>query len=262
MCLIFVAYQHHTDYPLIIAANRDEFYARPTAPAAIWEDSPGILAGRDLKAMGTWLGVTATGRFAAVTNVREGSNSDAPQSRGDIVADFLRGGFTTDEYFEQLELSREKFNGYNLLAFDGVNLGYFSNCGHAQNPQLNSGLYGLSNGKLDEPWPKVAQGKIKFESVVSSSTLNSDALISAMLDGTEAPDEDLPDTGVGIELERRLAPMFIESPNYGTRSTTVVMYSDDGQLEFVERSHAIAEQDPVTRRFQFELPVGPELVSG
>jgi len=255
MCLIFVAYRQRADYPLIIAANRDEFYARPTAPAAIWQDSPGILAGRDLEAMGTWLGVTVSGRFAAITNVRERVSLSlaAPQSRGSIVVDFLRGSASIAACFSQLECSRGDFRGYNFLAFDGVSLGYFSNRQNTANPDLGSGIYGLSNGYLDEPWPKVAAGKGRFKNVISGADVSSDALVSMMLDKAAAPDDELPDTGVGIDLERRLAPMFIESAGYGTRSTTAVIYSDDGQLAFVERSHAITKQNPATRRFQLAV---------
>ncbi len=239
MCLILFSYQQNPRYPLIVAANRDEFYERPTAPAHFWEDSPSVLAGRDLKAGGTWLGVTRSGRFAALTNYREpGHNRPDAVSRGDLVADFLAGSDTPDAYAHQVHARGERFNGFNLLVADVNELWYVSNRGgrpHALSP----GLYGLSNHLLNTPWPKVERGKVWLADATRSPLIAPEPIFRQLADTSEAPDEDLPATGVPLEVERMLSSTCIVSSNYGTRASTLVMFNAGGTLSFRERSFAV-----------------------
>lgn len=233
MCLILLAWKVHPHYPLVVAANRDEFFARPTAPADFWPDAPRVLAGRDLQGGGTWLGVTRAGRFAALTNYRDPQRvrADAP-SRGELVARFLRGRDTLKEFAAWLETTASACNGFNLVYGDSDELHYFSNCGD-QPRRLDAGIYGLSNHLLDTPWPKVAKGKSSLARAMQA--LPDDAPLMAMLrDDTLAADEELPRTGVSLEWERLLSAAFVRSPAYGTRSSTVLVLDADGLLRFDE----------------------------
>lgn len=238
MCLIFIANQYHADYPLIIAANRDEFYDRPTAPVAFWDDFPHVLAGRDKKAGGTWLGITTTGRFAAVTNFRDPRhvNPSAP-SRGGLVSDYLTGPLAPEQYLLKLQKESLPYSGFNLIAGsmdDGVF--YYSNTEKQVRPLL-PGLHGLSNHLLDTPWPKVETGKKKMAQLVGGNkTVSPEALLERLHDTIPPPDEMLPETGVGLTWERILSPMFIRSPGYGTRSSSVILVGGNRQGVFVERT--------------------------
>lgn len=257
MCLILFAYEEHPRYRLVLAANRDEFYERPTAPAAFWEDDSGVLAGRDLRNGGTWLGVTRTGRFAAVTNYRgaEESRPDAP-SRGALVASFLRGREAADAYLVRLAMNAERYNGFNLLVGDVDNLCYFSNRENEVR-RLEPGVYGLSNHLLNTPWPKVEAGRAALRHTIARP-FEPDALLDLLADTTTAPDEALPDTGVGLEWERVLSPRFIETPAYGTRSSSVLLVDREGEVTFVERTDAGGEP-PSVETFRFRIE--PEAVS-
>ena len=237
MCIILLAYKSHPVYPLVLAANRDEFYERPTAAAAYWDDAPTLLAGRDLERGGTWLGVTEAGRLAAVTNYREPGRRiavDAP-SRGLLVSDFLRSREKPEAYLERLAADACRYNGFNLIAGDTDELYYYSNRGPA--PQaLRPGIYGVSNHLLDTPWPKVARGKEALAEILASDAPQPEDIFRLLADRTCADDSCLPETGVGLELERVLSPLFITSPVYGTRSSTVLMLDREGGMTFVERS--------------------------
>jgi uncharacterized protein with NRDE domain len=219
MCLILVAWQAHPGYPLLVAANRDEFYARRTASADFWPESPQVLAGRDLEAGGTWLGITRQGRFAALTNYRDPS-SHKPQapSRGKLVADFLRGKDSIDAYLDTLDATA--YNGFNLLLGDGKQLIAFSNI-TMQRHELAPGVYGLSNALLDTPWPKVGAGKTALETALTALP-DETALFRLLRDDTLHPDAALPATGVSLAWERLLSAAFIRSPDYGTRCSTVI----------------------------------------
>ncbi|MHC4829094.1 MAG: NRDE family protein [Planctomycetota bacterium] len=239
MCLILFSWQTHPEYPLVVLANRDEFYDRPAAHADWWEDAPSIWAGRDLEAGGTWMGVTREGRFAALTNYREPGKTkpDAP-SRGELVADFLRSEASPEAHLPALRASGAACNGFNLLFGVGERLGYHSNRG-AESVGLSPGIYGLSNHLLDTPWPKVRRGKEGLADVLRAADgpegilENAFALLS---DASVAPDVELPDTGVGLELERLLSPMHIESSLYGTRASTVLIRNRAGRFWLEERS--------------------------
>lgn len=253
MCLILVAYQVHPHYQLVMAGNRDEFYDRPTAPMAFWNDAPDILAGRDLQAGGTWLGVSRTGRFAAITNYRDPMNvrSDAP-SRGDLVSNYLKSQDGPQEYLEQLAHHGDNYNGFNLLLGNTQGLFYYSNYHKAGPGQLAPGYYGLSNHLLNTPWPKVERGKRKLQRLldVHQPPPRTKDLLTILQDRTQTADEALPNTGVSQEWERILSPLFIESPHYGTRSSTVVQVNANYQVEITEKTWT----DRGIRHFSLQWP--------
>jgi uncharacterized protein with NRDE domain len=238
MCVLFVAREVHPRYPLIVASNRDEAHARPTAPAAFWDDAPHVLAGRDLKAGGTWSGVTTAGRWAALTNIRapEWMGAEFPRSRGALVADFLRGDAVPADYAADATAERHEYGGFNLLVGTLDDL-WYSSSRMATPRRLGAGFFGLSNGALDDPWPKVARGGQAFQRWVEDDGLGEEALFALMRDETRAPDDLLPHTGVGAEMERFLSPLFIVSPTYGTRATTLLTIRDDGTARVAERSY-------------------------
>jgi uncharacterized protein with NRDE domain len=234
MCTVLFAWQHHPDWPLIVAANRDEMRARPTDPARFWRDAPGVYGGRDALKAGTWLGMSRAGRFAAVTNVREpprrGSYSG---SRGGLAAAHLRGTGTAE--VSAKAVSGPEFGPYNLLFGDGEQLWWASNRSDAAPCQVVPGVHGLSNAALDTPWPKVRRGVEALREVVSAARPDPGQMFALLADRTVPPDEQLPDTGFGLPRERLLAPIFIDSRIYGTRASTVVMVRRDGLVHFEER---------------------------
>lgn len=239
MCLITFALDAHPAYRLVVAANRDEFYARPTAPAAWWADAPDVLAGRDLREGGTWMGVTRAGRFSAVTNYRDPglAQKAAAPSRGALVADFLRGAADAESYIRGLEARAGEYNGFNLLVGDDGGLFYLSNRTEGVR-RLEPGVYGLSNALLDTPWPKVVRAKRAMADALALAEGDAwDApLWEALADRVIAADDSLPDTGVGAERERLLSPPFIRTDVYGTRASSVMTIARDGEVRFIERS--------------------------
>lgn len=254
MCLILIALDSHPEYSLIVAANRDEFYDRPSAAAAFWADAPWILGGRDLKAGGTWLGVDRRGRFAAVTNYRQGQREAvAPHSRGHLVSDYLRTGIGGRAHIERVERDAELYNGFNLIAGDMRELFYFSNReGSAR--ALVPGVYGLSNHLLDTAWPKVTSGKNALNALLTrGGTELVPALFGLLSDRSQAGPDSLPQTGVSPEWEQLLSSAFIASREYGTRSSTVVLVSRDGGVLFVERSFGPEGMPGEEVRHEFEL---------
>lgn len=253
MCLILFAHRAHPDYPLVVAANRDEWFGRPTAAAAFWADAPEVFAGRDLAQSGTWLGVTRRGRFAALTNFRDpaSNRADAP-SRGALVSEFLRGAAAPVAFLEGVGRDAARYNGFSLLAGDGATLAYFSNREGAVRV-LGPGIYGLANALLDEPWPKVQSGKALLASALAGCP-NAEALL-ALLDDTElAPEHALPQTGVGRDWERRLSSRRIVGAGYGTRSSTALLVGAGGEVAFVERSFGEhgGETGRVRERFRLD----------
>lgn len=238
MCLIFVAINQHPDFPVIIAANRDEFYDRPTASAHFWPDAPGVLAGRDERARGTWLGVTRQGRFAAVTNYREPEPRTHSSSRGQIVSDFLQGPHAPDTYSTRLAKAAGDFAGFNCLYGSLATPGelfYFSNR-NREGRRLDPGIHGLSNALLDSDWPKIRTGKAAIASLVQRPYY-AEEWLAMLMDRQPAPELELPDTGIGLEKERLLSPRFIRSDNYGTRSSTLVTVSRQRQITLTEYTH-------------------------
>jgi uncharacterized protein with NRDE domain len=237
MCILFLAYKTDPAYPLILAANRDEFYNRPSAPAGFWQDAPDIYGGRDLVAGGTWLGVNRSGQFAAVTNYREPGAAPGPRSRGDLVADFLRSGISAAAYVESILPTADQFSGFNLIA---GNIGsdsevvYYSNRGGPPR-KLGAGIYGLSNHLLDSPWPKVSRGKAELASLFQRRGVTDEALFQILQDRTMADENELPSTGLPIDRERALSPIFIATPDYRTRCSTVVRFDNNFDWKFEER---------------------------
>ncbi|MBX9799114.1 MAG: NRDE family protein [Burkholderiaceae bacterium] len=238
MCLIVFAWHVIPDMPLIAAGNRDEFYDRPAKPADWWEDYPQIYAGRDLQGGGTWIGVTREGRFAALTNIRAPSEmrDDAP-SRGALVTNFLAGSMSPDEYVAELKTQQQEYNGFNLLIGDSKQLVWYSNRGDGDERNgkaLGPGIYGLSNSLLDCAWPKVVRTKAQFASLLCQGAPE-DAYFEMLTDTTCASDCRLPKTGVSIERERLLSAVCIESPDYGTRVSTLVKLNGGTQPVLIER---------------------------
>jgi uncharacterized protein with NRDE domain len=236
MCLIIVAIDAHPKYKLVIAANRDEFYDRPTAPASFWPDAPQLLAGRDLREGGTWIGVTRAGRIAAVTNYRHPESvKSGSLSRGKLVCNFLLGREHPVEYMEQVSRDANMYSGFNLLVGQRDEIYWHSNHGK-EIRKLSPGIHGLSNHLLDTPWPKVKKGSEALGRILAAKNPSAEELLQLLTDRTAAPDESLPDTGVGLEVERMLSPVFITSPGYGTRSSTVILMDGSGSITFTERS--------------------------
>jgi len=235
VCTLLFAWQVDPRRRLVVAANRDEFYARPAERAAFWPDAPQVFAGRDLQGGGTWLGVTKAGRFAALTNVREPHVQVPPHapSRGQLVADFLRGDDPPEAYLASLRPA--DYAGFNLVVGDRSALWYLCNrAGPAR--RLGPGVYGVANARLDDPWPKVVRGRERLAAVVADPEQGTHALLDLLTDPAPAADAELPDTGVGLAMERMLSPLFIASPVYGTCCSTALEIYDDGSLTFRERT--------------------------
>ncbi len=253
MCLLVVSHLDDERYDLAVAANRDEMYARPAEPVHFWEDAPGVLAGRDLEAGGTWMGITRTGRFAALTNYREPGprKADAP-SRGSLVGDFLRAEEEPEHFLEILEANGPAFNGFAMVFGRVGVLWFYSNRSRAGGV-LPPGLHGLSNGPLDAPWPKIERTRTAVETALAVPDDPSAALFEALSDATVPPDADLPDTGVGIELERLLAPAFVVTPVHGTRCSTVLLVDKQGRVCFEECSFRPGGLPGEVHREEFRL---------
>ena len=237
MCLIVLAWKARADLPLVVAANRDEWRERPTQPAHWWPDHPGLFAGRDLQAGGTWMGVTRAGRFAAVTNFRDPADKrSTARSRGGLVSEFLLGQEAPRPWLARLAPHASEYNGFNLIVGDGGELWYFgSREGEAR--EIPPGIHGLSNHLLDEPWPKVVRARLAMEHALSEHD-PAPALFRALAESQGAPDAALPETGVGIAWERRLASALITGADYGTRASTVMTVGDAGAISFEERTLA------------------------
>jgi uncharacterized protein with NRDE domain len=258
MCLLLFAHDAHPRYRLVVAANRDEWYGRPAAPAHPWADAHGTFAGVDRTAGGTWLGITAAGRFAALTNFRDPRDLRPPSpdepSRGALVRGFLEGDLGPQEHLAALSGTAHRYRGFNLVAVDPGGAAYASNRGGGTQ-RVQPGIHGLSNHLLDTPWPKVQRGKAALAALLDGGRdMDIGALLAMMRDETIAPDAELPDTGVGLELERMLSPMFIRAPGYGTRCTTVVLVDRSGLVTFVERTHAPEPLPDVHHTFQISPP--------
>ena len=244
MCVLFVAWQQNAAFPLIVAANRDEYYARQARPARFWHGPLQILAGRDEHAGGTWLGVNKNGYFAALTNYREIKDIPADaRSRGLLVADFLNGRSDAPEYADRAATIGSRYAGFSLLLYDGQQLVYCSN--RSTEPHtLAPGQYGLSNHLLDTDWPKINHGKAQFDTALRNGA-QVENLFALLRDRSPVPDDELPDTGVGREWERLLSPIFVTTGEYGTRCATCVRIGTDGMVEFEERSFDPGPVQPV-----------------
>lgn len=251
MCIALIAHQVHQTYPLIVAANRDEYHARPTAAAAWWPDD--ILAGRDLAAGGTWFGIRHTGRIALLTNYRDGLARDATaRSRGELVVNALLGQRPAQRTLGDLLGSGADYQGFNLVA------GYPGQLYCASNrswmvQRIPEGVFGLSNHLFDSPWPKVERAKERLREALRGPVIPPEDLFDVLNDRTQAADDELPETGIGIEHERFLSPPFIVGESYGTRSSTVLLVDRLGGATFIERTFAPDGQATGDLRFSFPL---------
>lgn len=240
MCLIFLAVKPDDEFSLVVAANRDEQYARPTRQAAFWEDHPHILAGRDLEAGGTWLGVTRAGRFAAVTNFREDPPDPVPpRSRGELTANFLAGTDNPLAYLERVNLDAQEYRGFNLIVSDGQTTAYYSNR-ERKVRELEAGYYGLSNQLLDCDWPKVTRGR-KQVAKIAERGFGVDALFDVLF----CPGDGNP-----------FSQSFIATERYGTSASTVVRVAASGQVQFEERNFGPMGEPGDIQRYEFALPDG------
>lgn len=237
MCIILLARHAHPEYPLIVAANRDEAYSRPAAPAAFWSDHPDIYGGRDLDKGGTWLALTRAGRIAAVTNYRDGRpKAVAPRSRGNLVSGFLTGDSAARPYLEQIQAQGGQYNDFILLAGDLRQMYWLSNRGPGVE-EIPPGVHGLSNHLLNTPWPKIQRSKLAVAALLGAQEPALAAgLFDLLADRSLAPDEELPQTGIDLQRERELSAVFIASERYGTRASTVVLVHANGDVLYVERS--------------------------
>ncbi|USE36481.1 NRDE family protein [Endozoicomonas sp. SCSIO W0465] len=255
MCLIVFSWQPDSQYPLILAANRDEFYRRPTQAVDFWKDWPDVFGGRDLEAGGSWMAINRNGRFAAVTNYRETPNPAGLYSRGALVANFVTGSQPAFDYLHTLQQQTDKWAGFNLLVKDSTGLYYFSNRAKEQKiSPLSSGIYGLSNHLLDTPWPKLLRARHRFTRAMQESIPpDSKRLVELMQDSYQPPEEQLPDTGVSKEVEKRLSSCFIASKDYGTRNTSVLMIDHQNQLQWAEQGYLQEGVTSESRQFKIKL---------
>ncbi|HEY2394791.1 MAG TPA: NRDE family protein [Rudaea sp.] len=239
MCLLLLAFHAGRDRPWLLLGNRDEFHARPTAAAQAWTDAPQVVGGRDLEAGGTWLTLNRNGRFAAVTNVRTGRPQRGPRSRGELVAGFVRGSVTPADYAAQIAATRADFGPFNLIVGDLQSAAGASST-MAQSWEFSVGVHVLSNGPPQTQWPKSRRLRAGFDALLQSGEIygawpGDAGLLDLLADTTPAADAELPDTGVGRDLERLLAPIFIRGREYGTRASTLAYARADGSCVLVER---------------------------
>jgi uncharacterized protein with NRDE domain len=253
MCLIFLSINHHPNYKLIIAGNRDEFYNRRTAAANFWDDHPQILGGRDLEAGGTWLAMTRQGRIGMVTNYRDPMNINphAP-SRGHLVSDFLITEESPGQYLHAVSERGRKYNGFNLIVGDIDDLWYYSNYKEGIE-KLSPGFYGLSNHLLETAWPKILRGKEKIRPVLSEAKVDPEALFEILYDDQVASDELLPSTGLPLVRERALSSMFIKAEGYGSRCSTVVTIDNNDNVFFAERVYDFTTFAHNTSTYQLSM---------
>lgn len=253
MCLINFQLNNHNKYKLVMAANRDEEYSRPTEAAHYWKDYPHILGGRDLRGMGTWLGITKTGRISALTNIRNTKEllSTHQKSRGHLVSNYLIGSQNPSEYLNDISKSDNDYAGFNLLVGNQDEIFYLNNYENKVS-KVDNGLHSLSNHHLDTPWPKVIKGKTGLEKIVDSEEADVEDLFRLLRDDDTAENKDLPDTGLSKEIEKNLSPLFINMDKYGTRCSTVILIDQDDNATFVERTY-LEGQLKGEEKFEFKI---------
>ena len=251
MCLILLAWNAQREYPLILAANRDEFFARATQAAEPWPESQAVVGGRDLEKGGSWLAVSASGRLAAVTNFRDGAvRRGGQRSRGLLVNDFVLSDLDPRSFLADVRARRDVYDGFNLLVAADGSLLHYSNVSD-EITAVAAGVHGVSNHLLDSPWPKVERGKQALGRLLDGRRdALAAGLFDALADTHSPPDDELPSTGVSPEWERALGRAFIHTPGYGTRASTVVLMERSGKLTFMERNFAASGAPAETRAFQ------------
>lgn len=253
MCLINFQLNDHSKYKLVIAANRDEEYSRPTEAAHYWEDHPHILGGRDLRGMGTWLGITKNGRISALTNIRNTKEllSTHQKSRGHLVSDYLIGNQDPAGYLNDISNTGSDYAGFNLLVGNQNELFYLNNYDNKVS-RVEDGLHGLSNHHLDTPWPKVVKGKDGLNAIMESTDADVEDLFRLLRDNDTAENDELPDTGLSKEIEKHLSPLFINMDKYGTRCSTVILIDRYNNVTFAERTYSDGEQTG-EEKFEFKI---------
>jgi uncharacterized protein with NRDE domain len=252
MCLVLVAWHGDPRFPCVVAANRDEFHARPAAPARWWATAPPILAGQDLEAGGTWLGVTRSGRFAALTNYRDPEQRRVgTPSRGTLVTSVLQSDAGTAQILDKLRRIGADYNAFNLIFSDGQRLGIYESV-RGDGAELGPGIYGLSNHLLDTPWPKVRSAKSRLSAALSELA-DSRAALALLRDQEPAPDDQLPRTGVSLEWERLMSSAFVHADDYGTRCSTLLRIDQRRHACFDEWTWDAAGLESGVVSFQFDL---------
>jgi uncharacterized protein with NRDE domain len=253
MCLIVFSYNQHEKYKLILAANRDEFYERPTSAMHFWDEHPDLLAGKDLKAGGTWMGLHRDGRFAALTNYRDPSmQKENPPSRGELVKDFLLRKEDPESYLHKLNSGADRYDGFNLLTLSSEGLFHFSNRNNIIQ-SVSPGIHGLSNALLNTPWPKVEKARQRFSESIEHS-FSEETLFDFLTDSEKAAEEHLPSTGIPKEWEKAVSSIFIKTDGYGTRSSTVLTITYDGEVQVIERRYE-HQDDQVKEEQQYQLQI-------
>jgi len=250
MCLVVLAWNVLPRERLVLAGHRDELHARATAPMDWWAE-PRLLAGRDLAAGGTWLGVTDDGRFGVVTNLRGAPSPGDPPSRGTLIPGYLASGVPAGEFIAALAAEAGRYAGFSLMLGDAAELWYLSNGDPTGPRRLERGVYGLSNGTLGAEWPKVRRSRARLEARLATPLGEPGELLALLADRAPAPDAELPDTGIGLERERALSPPFIVDPTYGTRAASALVLARDGGGQAVERTHGADGAMLGERRFRF-----------
>lgn len=242
MCLILFSWKTHAKYKLVLAANRDEFYDRPTKPANFWEDYPEVIAGRDEKSGGTWIGITKSGRLAALTNYRALQNiGPNAASRGRFTSDFLTRKDTPEQYIRKIKNSGIHYNGFNLMVGNSDSLFYYNNVNH-NIKEIDPGTYGLSNGFFQENWPKIKKGRTALKAIIKQPEISANDLLNILNNNAITEDKYLPKTGIPVDKERLLSPLFIKMKGYGTRCSTLIFTDYQDKIKFIEKTYAVGEQ--------------------
>lgn len=254
MCLIVFNYKNHPKYDLIFAANRDEFYERPTRAAQFWDRYPHVLAGKDLSGGGTWMGINRSGQIASLTNFRDPSiTRQNPPSRGNIVIDYLTQKKDSRSFLKNLHQQAQRYMGFNVIAGSMAGLYHYSNLEKTIN-KIEPGIHGLSNELLDTPWPKVERAKSGLETLIQQNNITKEYLFDLLADKKPADEEDLPDTGIPKELEKQVSPIFIQTEDYGTRSSTILLIEKDNTVTFMERRFKPGSKEiDETTQFKFQI---------
>lgn len=252
MCVLLLSIGIHPAFKLILLSNRDEYYLRSSSPAAFWEDHPGVLGGRDLKGGGTWLGITREGRIGALTNYRDPINQkDNAPSRGGLVRRYLCARQGPREFIQDLRPEANAYNGFNLIIGDMDRLYCYSNRDSGIR-ELTPGVYGISNHLLDTPWPKVVKGKAALTRLLAEGQDPDRKSLFEILHDRSMPDDALlPATGVGLDWERILSPIFVQSPTYGTRASTLLLIDKEDRVCFIEKTHGPGVEDRSNREYEF-----------
>jgi uncharacterized protein with NRDE domain len=260
MCLLVIGWKAHPRYRFVLAGNRDEFHERPSAPLGWWAESPGVLAGKDLKAGGTWLGIARSGRIGVVTNFRdlEAPVSAAP-SRGELVPRFLTAATSPKEFLDDLRGAAPRYSGFNLLLGGPRTLYYFSNRAGEPPRPLAAGIYGLSNHRLDTPWPKLVRSRERLAGLLKAAELEITEVFELLADRHPSPEDSLPDTGLPLDWERALSAPFVVHPRYGTRCSTVMLVERGGRTVIHERRFDATGMQTGATRFEFTSTDIPEV---